>query len=148
MKLVAPLPTNAAVTLVMKGNRKTGTRPERRLRSYLHRCGRRFRINYSVQASGFKVKADIAFPRAEVAVMIDGCFWHDCPIHGTRPRSNDGYWNVKLARNVERDRRVDAGLIDAGWIVVRIWEHVNVEEAASRVDAALTKRGLARTDVR
>ena len=134
--------------MVMRGNRKTGTRPERRLRSHLHRRGLRFRINYAVQAHGLNVKADIAFPGAEVAVMIDGCFWHMCPIHGTRPLSNDGYWNAKLARNVERDRRVDAGLTEAGWIVVRIWEHTPVEEAASLVEAALSKQGLLRTDVR
>jgi DNA mismatch endonuclease (patch repair protein) len=143
MKLVPPPATSAAATLVMRGNRKTGTRPERRLRSYLHSRGLRFRVNYSVQAHGFDVKADIAFPRAEVVVMVDGCFWHVCPLHGTRPTSNRGYWDAKLARNVDRDRRVDAGLAEAGWTLVRIWEHTTLEDAASRVDAALSKRGLA-----
>jgi DNA mismatch endonuclease (patch repair protein) len=132
----------------MKGNHKTGTRPERRLRSFLHKRGLRFRVNYAVRTPGCEVEADIAFPHAEVAVMVDGCFWHICPTHGTRPRTNDGYWSVKLQRNVERDRRVDSDLKEAGWIIVRIWEHMTLDEAATLVNAALAERGLARTDVR
>lgn len=132
----------------MRGNLKAGTKPERRLRSYLHRRGLRFRVNFQIAAMGLQVRPDVVFPRARLAVMIDGCFWHACPIHGTEPVSNAGYWSAKLARNVERDRTVDDALTEAGWTVIRVWEHVTVEEAAAHIDAMLALKGLARTNVR
>ena len=77
--------------------------------------------------------ADIVFRRERVAVFIDGCYWHGCPKHGTRPRTNSGYWSAKIARNIERDRRNDAALMDAGWCVVRVWEHEDPEQAAAQI---------------
>jgi DNA mismatch endonuclease (patch repair protein) len=148
MKLIAPAPTSAAVTRIMRGNRKFGTKPERLLRSFLHREGLRFRVHLDLRANGVRVKPDIVFPRSRLAVMVDGCFWHSCPIHGTRPMSNRGYWNLKLARNLARDGRVDAALTGSGWSVLRIWEHVAVEEAGILVHSALATITLARTDVR
>jgi DNA mismatch endonuclease (patch repair protein) len=72
-----------------------------------------------------------------VAVFVDGCFWHRCPDHGTRPRTNVGYWRAKLDRNVERDRANDAALAAARWRVVRVWEHEDPAEAAARIAALL-----------
>jgi DNA mismatch endonuclease (patch repair protein) len=148
MKLSAPAPTSGAATLVMRGNRKFNTQPERRLRSYLHRQGFRFRVHFEVRANGVRVRPDIVFPRSRLAVMVDGCFWHACPAHGTRPTSNREYWNLKLARNLARDRRVDTALNEEGWFVLRIWEHIAIEEAGSMVRSALDMKGLVRTDVR
>jgi len=85
------------------------------------------------------VRTDIVFPRARIAVFSDGCFWHACPEHGTSPRSNPDYWAPKLSRNVERDRRVDQALREAGWTVVRVWEHEPPEEATHQVIEALQR---------
>jgi len=132
-----PQPTSAAVTAVMKGNRRTDTRPEVRVRSLLHRAGLRFRKNLLIRTDELSVRPDIVFTRARVAVFIDGCFWHSCPDHGTTPRANTGYWGPKLERNLARDARVNAALCSAGWAVVRIWEHVNPTKAAARVAATV-----------
>lgn len=132
-----PAPTSAATTASMRSNRPTGTKPEVTVRSILHRSGRRFRKDLLIRLPGVPVRADIVFPRAKVAVFVDGCFWHCCPEHGSRPRANADYWNPKLDRNVERDRRADLELQSAGWTVVRIWEHVAPEDAATMVVKAV-----------
>ena len=68
-------------------------------------------------------KPDFVFRAVKVAVFVDGCFWHACPRHGTRPAGNRAFWKAKLARNVERDRQVTRALRKAGWAVLRVWEH-------------------------
>lgn len=73
------------------------------------------------------------FPRRKVAVYVDGCFWHSCPIHATAPRNNAQWWADKLAANVARDRDTDEKLLAEGWRVVRIWEHEDPAIAADRV---------------
>lgn len=133
-----PRPSSKAVTAVMKGNRKRDTKPEVLLRSALHRRGHRFRKNYRIDLGQIKVNVDIAFPRAKVAVFVDGCFWHCCPEHGNVPCTNRDYWRQKLTRNVERDKEIDSALVAAGWQPLRVWEHVQVAEAAERVSSALT----------
>jgi DNA mismatch endonuclease Vsr len=84
--------------------------------------------------SAVRFEADIVFVIARVAVSVDGCIWHGCPVHRMRPRRNAEYWNAKIARNVARDARVDAGLSDAGWLSLRVWEHEPVEKAADRIE--------------
>jgi DNA mismatch endonuclease (patch repair protein) len=78
------------------------------------------------------------FTRARVAVFVDGCFWHRCPLHATAPKANFDYWAAKLRRNVARDRRADEALQAAGWCVVRVWEHEAVDNAARRVAALVS----------
>jgi DNA mismatch endonuclease (patch repair protein) len=68
-------------------------------------------------------RPDFAFPRARVAVFVDGCFWHCCPKHGNLPKENRLFWQKKLSSNKKRDRLVNQTLRRAGWQVVRIWEH-------------------------
>ena len=63
------------------------------------------------------------FRRERVCVFVDGCFWHACPRHGTRPAGNRAFWKAKLDRNVARDRSVSRALRKAGWAVLRVWEH-------------------------
>lgn len=70
-------------------------------------------------------------------MFIDGCFWHGCPEHQHIPKTNREYWVPKLQANVERDRRVDRALVDAGWEVIRVWEHVDVEDAADEIVATV-----------
>ena len=124
----------------MRGNRKRDTGPELKLRSLLHRQGLRFRVNRELSVPGLRVRPDVVFGRHQVAVFVDGCFWHSCPWHGTRPRVNTHYWLPKLKRVKDRDRKVRKLLTRAGWKVVRIWEHVSPERAADLVRTALVVR--------
>jgi DNA mismatch endonuclease (patch repair protein) len=82
----------------------------------------------------------VVFTRARVAVFLNSCFWHACPEHGRRPTRNEWYWAPKLARTVDRDRQAVAVLEDAGWQVIRIWEHENLAAAAVDVTAAVHER--------
>jgi DNA mismatch endonuclease, patch repair protein len=136
-----PVPSGAAATTRMRANRRSDTGPELRLRSALHGMGLRFRKDYPIELEGRQTRVDIAFPSRRLAIFVDGCFWHQCPEHGTMPKSNPSYWKPKLARNVARDRRVTTALEAAGWKVVRVWEHVPPEDAANLVLATLADRG-------
>ncbi len=73
-------------------------------------------------------------------MFVDGCFWHSCPVHGTRPKANAEYWEPKLAENVARDLRTTAALERAGWRVLRVWEHVAAHDAADLVERELDGR--------
>ena len=121
----------------MQANRRSDTNPERRLRSALHARGLRFRKDFRLSAAGRPVRPDIVFTRSRVAVFVDGCFWHRCPVHATDPRANAAFWERKFERNVERDGADNAALVAAGWSVVRVWEHEDPEVAAERVVALL-----------
>lgn len=68
------------------------------------------------------------FPRLKVAVFVNGCFWHGCPLHATWPVTNAGFWKTKIEGNRLRDIRNEIVLADAGWTVVRLWEHQPIEE--------------------
>jgi DNA mismatch endonuclease (patch repair protein) len=121
-----------------KANRAKNSQPELRLRSALHRRGLRFRVHRRV-ASDLRTVVDIAFGPTKVAVFVDGCFWHRCPIHSTLPKANRSWWSAKLAENVKRDRRTDASLTARGWTVVRVWEHEGPEDAAARIQATVER---------
>lgn len=114
----------------MRGNRRTDTRMEALVRKLLHRKGLRFRKDFLIRTDGVKARPDIMFTRLRLAVFLDGCFWHGCPEHGTTPRVNQPYWSAKLARNRSRDELVTRSLEDAGWRVLRMWEHTPPEETA------------------
>jgi len=79
-----------------------------------------------------------------VAVFVDGCFWHSCPIHATTPRNNAIWWQEKLATNVTRDRDTDAYLHRQGWLVCRFWEHDDVQRAAELIANHVSRRALTR----
>jgi DNA mismatch endonuclease (patch repair protein) len=117
----------------MRRNLKRDTRPEVALRSELHGRGARFRVNHLVHVDGISVRPDVVFTRREVAVFVDGCFWHGCPQHGNMPRRNSEYWRPKLERNARRDALVTERLSAAGWNVLRVWEHEPVSQAADEV---------------
>ena len=134
-----PRASSDAARAVMQGNRARDTRPERAVRSALHREGLRFRVHREPVA-GLRCRADVVFPTERVAVFIDGCFWHGCPDHGVRPQTNRSYWDSKIGRNVARDRRNNAALEAAGWLVVRCWEHEDPLVAAERVLVTVLSR--------
>jgi DNA mismatch endonuclease (patch repair protein) len=106
------------------------TSPERVLRSALWRAGLRFRLHSRTPYG----RPDVIFPRAKVAVFIDGCFWHGCPEHYVRPRTRNEFWATKLRGNVERDGRQTQQLEAEGWRVCRFWEHQIFESLAEVVE--------------
>ena len=132
-----PEPARPAITAQMRGNRRSDTRHELAVRSILHRSGQRFRKDVVLTVEGVRVRADIVFKSKGVVVFLDGCFWHGCPEHGRSPSANRTYWNAKLARNVERDARNNALLRDAGWTVLRFWEHESPDGVAAAIVAQL-----------
>jgi len=118
----------------MRANRRADTKPELALRRALHRLGYRYRKDHRLDlADGVRVRPDIVFTARKVAVFVDGCFWHCCPEHGTQPAANTWYWEPKLRRNVDRDRAADAALGEAGWTVIRFWEHESIDAAVAGV---------------
>lgn len=78
----------------------------------------------------------------KLAVFVDGCFWHGCPKHGTRPKTRAGFWAAKISGNKTRDRRVDRVLRAKGWRVVRIWEHALRKRDEGRLVGRLRRLGL------
>jgi DNA mismatch endonuclease (patch repair protein) len=68
-------------------------------------------------------KPDFIFPKRRLAVFVDGCFWHGCPMHGSIPKTNRAFWTAKLERNRQRDKEVAKELKSQGWRTVRIWQH-------------------------
>lgn len=68
-----------------------------------------------------------------MAVFVDGCFWHGCPAHASFPRNNATWWKDKIEQNRRRDRDTNRALEEAGWTVVRVWEHEQPDEAADLI---------------
>jgi len=123
----------------MAANRRRDTGPERAVRSLLHAAGLRYRVDLPVVIGGVRVRPDIAFTRAKLAVFIDGCFWHSCPEHGTRPATNTGFWSPKLDANVRRDTQHTRLLRQAGWQVLRFWEHEAPTDVAEAIAVQLAE---------
>lgn len=115
----------------MRAQKRKDTAPELAIRRELHRMGYRYRVDHPLPR--LRRRADIAFTAREIAVFVDGCFWHRCPLHGTLPKNNRDWWEQKLRENVARDRDTDRRLREAGWTVVRIWEHEDPFEAARTI---------------
>ena len=134
-----PEPPSAAKSAQMSRVKNRHTAPEMALRRELHRRGLRYRVNLPLSQIS-RTRPDIVFTRAQVAVFVDGCFWHRCPEHASSPKTNAGWWRRKLDTNVERDRMTDKALSEAGWTVVRIWEHEDIATAADRVEAIVRNR--------
>ena len=115
--------------------RSKDTGPELKLRRELWSRGLRYRVHFDMPGT-----PDIAFPGQELAVFVDGCFWHGCEECYTAPERNAGFWRFKLERNQARDRKVDEELREEGWRVLRIWEHQvvgNLDAAADAVEQAV-----------
>ncbi|GGT27827.1 very short patch repair endonuclease [Streptomyces purpureus] len=117
------------------------TAPEVAVRKLLHAAGLRYRVNVPVPGMPRRT-IDIVFGPAKIAVFLDGCFWHGCPVHATQPKANAEWWRTKLAKNMARDRETTAHLEAAGWTVLRFWEHESpaaVAEAVARAKADATR---------
>lgn len=125
-------PSTPEASLRMQRVRQKNTSAERALRHELHSRGLRYRIQVPVLTKPRRV-ADVVFSGPRVAVFVDGCFWHGCPLHATWPKQNAEFWRAKIIANQERDRDTDERLRANGWKVVRVWAHELPNEAAARI---------------
>lgn len=117
----------------MLANRHRDTTTELAVRRELFSRGLRYRVDFP-PVPGLRRRADIAFTRLRVAIFIDGCFWHGCPIHATSPKSNRDYWAPRLAANAARDRDTNQQLHGAGWSVLRFWENEDPGDVSSEIE--------------
>jgi DNA mismatch endonuclease (patch repair protein) len=116
----------------MQSNRGRDTAPELALRSAVHALGLRYRVS-ARPLPALRRSADLVFTRAKLAVFLDGCFWHGCPEHHTVASTNAAYWADKVTSNQRRDVETDRQLEEAGWRVLRFWEHEDPKQAALRI---------------
>jgi DNA mismatch endonuclease (patch repair protein) len=123
----------------MQSTRRRDTAAEVALRKVLHRLGLRYRIDRK-PLPDLRRKADVLFRKAKVAVYVDGCFWHGCPLHATWPRQNARFWRDKIETNRRRDADTDHHLLAAGWAPLRVWEHEEPQEAARRIALVVRAR--------
>ena len=96
----------------MVADRRRDTQPELAVRRVVHAAGLRYRVDYPPLPDNRRLRADLVFTRARVAVFVDGCFWHGCPDHRAAAKRNADFWAAKVAGNREN-----------GWTVLRFWEH-------------------------
>lgn len=124
----------------MRAVKGRDTAPELLLRRALRQAGL---IGYRVHLRTLPGTPDLAFTRWQVAVFVDGTFWHGDP-RRWHPERASGYWRAKIARNQVRDERVNQELEDLGWLVLRVWDTDLVRDPAAAVAsiaAALVRRG-------
>lgn len=134
-----PVPSSVHVRDRFRRQRTRDTKPELELRRRLHAAGLRYRVDFPVLADRRR-RVDIAFPRARVAVLVHGCFWHSCDLHGPKPKANAQWWETKLRRTVERDAETSIALAAEGWRVLVVWEHDNPGVAVSVIAATVSGR--------
>ncbi|MDX3571608.1 very short patch repair endonuclease [Streptomyces sp. ID05-47C] len=131
--------SSAARRRNMQAIRSRDTKPEWLIRRLVHAKGLRYRVA-AQPLPDLRRTADLVFRPAKVAVFIDGCYWHGCPEHYVPPRTNSGYWSEKVLRNVKRDRDTDQKLKEAGWLVLRFWEHEPSGACADEIALTVLKR--------
>ena len=132
----APTPS---VRRRMQRTPQRDTPPELRVRRAAYARGLRYRV-HAVTIPGIRSRADMVFRGARVAVYIDGCFWHGCPTHGTKPKKNAAYWGPKLEANRARDGRVVECLEEAGWTALRFFECEGVVEVVDEIERVVRSR--------
>ncbi len=135
-----PSPSSEAVSRRMSATGQRDTPPELEIRKRLFAKGLRYRVDYPVLTKPRR-RGDIVFPRIKVAIFVDGCFWHGCPLHGTWPKANEEFWRKKIETNRSRDADTDRRLRKDGWMVIRVWEHEAPDEVAERILKAVKERG-------
>jgi DNA mismatch endonuclease (patch repair protein) len=109
------------------------TKPELLLRKTLWGMGLRYRLGSTIPG-----RPDILLPKWKVAVFVDGCQWHCCPVNWVRPKSNSEFWDRKFDKNRRRDRQVNQLLKKEGWRVFRVWEH-DVERDVAAIANKIVK---------
>lgn len=127
-----------ATRATMRANRGRDTGPELAVRRRVHSVGLRYLVNARPEPD-VRRTVDLLFRGARVVVLIDGCFWHGCPLHHQAPRANAAFWSAKVQTNRARDAETNRLLTDRGWLVLRFWEH------EVRADAELVAGEVIRT---
>lgn len=136
-------PSSPGVSARMSRQVSKDTAAELAVRRLLHAEGMRYRVEYPVPGMARR-RIDVAFTRAKVAVLIDGCFWHGCPRHATQPKANSAWWRAKLDRNMARDSETTTHLEALGWEVLRFWEHEAPEDVVAVVSNVVERRRAVR----
>jgi DNA mismatch endonuclease (patch repair protein) len=115
--------------------RGKNTAPEIKLRKLLWSEGiRGYRIHFKLPG-----KPDIVFSKKRVAIFIDGCFWHKCPVCFQEPETRKEFWMKKILSNIDRDVKVNIQLKEKGWTVIRIWEHEIKKNPSSVIETIREK---------
>ena len=109
-----PAATSEVVSKSMRSNRPSGTHPEQILSKLLRK---------KITTNSLPGRPDLVYRRAKLAVYVNGCWWHGCPIHYSPPKSHRAFWRKKLERNRERDQLNRLELESIGWKVLEVWEH-------------------------
>jgi len=136
-----PVPSSQAASNRMKAGAPRDTAPELALRTALDQLGLAYNADKAI-LSGSRRRADVVFEQERVAVFVDGCFWHGCPVHGTWPKQNAEFWREKINANRRRDADTNHRLESEGWRVLRVWEHEDPREVAVRIAALLSLGAL------
>ncbi|WP_386069796.1 very short patch repair endonuclease [Tahibacter sp. UC22_41] len=132
-------PSSPEASRRMQRVRQKNTSAESALRRELHARGLRYRIHVPLLTKPRRV-ADVVFRAARIAVFVDGCFWHGCPLHATWPKQNAEFWRAKILANRARDSDTTERLRADGWKVMRVWAHESLKRAASRIAKAVENR--------
>lgn len=120
---------------VRRGMRDTPFEVAARKRA--HALGLRYRVDRGFPGVTRGRPDDLVFAGRRLAVFLDGCFWHSCPIHGSAPAANREWWAAKLRANADRDRRRRREFEGAGWTVLRFWEHEDPAAVAAEIATAV-----------
>lgn len=128
----APIPKNEQISKTMSAIKGKNTKPELRLRKALWSKGIR---GYRLHWRKVPGRPDITFPGKKIAIFVNGCYWHRCPLcNPSFPKSNIEFWENKFSRNVERDREKNQALEEIGWTVLTIWECEIKKELETQVE--------------
>jgi DNA mismatch endonuclease, patch repair protein len=123
----------------MQAQRRRDTDAELQVRKRLHAAGVRYRVDVRLEKD-LRIRGDIVWRGLRIVVFIDGCYWHGCPDHATRPKTNADWWAQKLDGNIARDRRADRDLSARGWTVLRFWEHEDPTEVVAAIKEELDRQ--------
>ena len=133
-----PTPKSEAVSNRMRGIGTKRTTVEKRARSVL----RLQKIKYKGNVKSLPGSPDLVIPAFNLAIFVNGCFWHGCPRCYTSPKHNRKWWNQKISNNRRRDRRAIRKLRNQGYSVLNLWEHDSDERMKIRISGAINHRLL------
>ena len=127
-------------SLNMSKIKSKDTLPEIRLRKALWRIGYRYRLHYK----SLPGKPDIVILKYKIVIFVHGCFWHrhkNC-IEASRPKTNSEYWETKINKNIERDKKHQKEIKKTGYKIIIIWECMvkkDIEENIKLLEKLLRK---------